>query len=50
MPRLHLPDHYDPRFSEDRFGILVNCPDAREEEVRRLLMGAGAEEVHGVHG
>jgi hypothetical protein len=25
MPNLRLPGHYDPRFSEDRFGVFVAC-------------------------
>jgi molybdopterin-containing oxidoreductase family membrane subunit len=50
MPRLRLPDGYDPRFSHDRFGILVGCPRSGWAEVSRLLREAGAEEVREIHG
>jgi len=48
MPRFGLPYHYDPRFSEDRYGIVVLCPEVRKPEVSKLLEGAGAEEIHDV--
>jgi molybdopterin-containing oxidoreductase family membrane subunit len=48
MPRVRLPSHYDPRFTEDRFGILVSFREAEEEKVSRLLREAGAEEVREV--
>lgn len=35
---------YDPRFSDDRFGVFVRCPD-RSEAAQQILRGAGAEEV-----
>ncbi len=41
---------YDPRFSEDRFGILVSCRDGERAEVVRVLREAGAEEVRDVDG
>jgi len=50
MPRFRLPEHYDPRFSEDRFGVLVTCPDGRVEEALSLLRESGAEDVHEVRG
>ena len=28
MPKMRLPIHYDKRFSQDRFGIVVYCTDA----------------------
>jgi hypothetical protein len=49
MPKFSMPDHYDPRFTEDRFGVLVLCPEADQEEVTRILREAGAEEVHEVN-
>lgn len=36
---------YDPRFSEDRWGVLVACAAARAEAVRARLEQGGAEEV-----
>ena len=46
LPRLKLRPDYDPRFSEDRFGLWVRCEEKDFDEVRALLRGAGAEEVH----
>ncbi|RJQ87532.1 MAG: DUF3341 domain-containing protein [Desulfobacteraceae bacterium] len=48
MPRLSTPAHYDARFTVDRFGILLTCPPARNEAVRRLLHESGAEEIRDV--
>jgi hypothetical protein len=50
LPRRGLPAHYDPRFSCDRFGILVRCPNGSPEAIVAMLQEAGAEEVHQVHG
>src|SRR5213592_1335199 len=36
---------YDPRFTNDRFGIFVPCEAARAGQVEALLRGTGAEEV-----
>ena len=36
---------YDERFTNDRFGIFVNCPADRQGAVEALLKGSGAEEV-----
>ena len=35
---------YDPRFSEDRFGVFVRCAE-RSETVQEILRRSGAEEV-----
>jgi hypothetical protein len=48
LPRLHLPHYYDPRFSVDRFGVLVPCTEISLEEVSKMLTEAGAEEIHEV--
>ena len=48
MPRLGLPTYYDPRFTEDRFGLLVSCQEEDEEKVSRLLNESGAEEIRQV--
>jgi len=46
LPQRKLPVYYDPRFSVDRFGIMVSCTEEEREKVKRLLREAGAEEVH----
>jgi hypothetical protein len=47
FPRRRLPDHYDPRFSGDRFGLLVSAGrDAGP--VAAALLAAGAEDVREV--
>ncbi|MGA2937737.1 MAG: DUF3341 domain-containing protein [Syntrophobacteraceae bacterium] len=48
MPKMRLPAHYDKRFSQDRFGILVYCTDADLESVSSILKNLGAEEVRQV--
>lgn len=48
LPRVHIVPAYDPRFSEDRFGLWVRCEVADFDSVRRLLESAEAEEVHRV--
>jgi hypothetical protein len=50
LPRIKLPAAYDPRFSEDRFGVLVACPEGKREMVLKLLKDTGAEEVRDVSG
>ena len=50
LPRIRLNPAYDPRFSEDRFGILVGYRREEGEAVRRLLKEAGAEEIRDVAG
>ena len=45
LPSLSRPALYDPRFSEDRFGVLVTCESGQAESVRACLRGAGAEEL-----
>ena len=41
---------YDPRFSGDRFGILVSCTDMERDRIIKILQEAGAEEVRDVTG
>jgi Alternative complex III, ActD subunit len=36
---------YDPRFSEDRWGVLVTCRTAAADAIRARLEQGGAEEV-----
>ena len=50
LPRVQLPVAYDPRFSEDRFGVLVAYRDVEREVISRLMKDAGAEEVRDVSG
>ena len=45
MPQMRLPIHYDKRFSQDRFGIVVYCTDADCGQVSNILSTSGAEEV-----
>jgi hypothetical protein len=48
MPRFRISDSYDPRFSQDRFGVLVSCREGEQHRVSSLLKGAGAEDVREV--
>jgi hypothetical protein len=48
LPRAHLPGAYDPRFSEDRFGIVVAYKDGERDIILKLLKDAGAEEIRDV--
>lgn len=45
LPRLRRRSGYDPKFSEDRFGIFVECDPDRRNEAKQILQAAGAEEV-----
>jgi len=36
---------YDPRFSRDKFGVVIGCNHDRAAEVRERLSSCGAEEV-----
>jgi len=46
LPRLHLPENYDPRFSGNRFGVMVVCLESEQEQIAAILNESGAEEVH----
>ena len=48
LPRVQLPAAYDPRFSEDRFGVLVAYREGERERISKLMKDAGAEEVRDV--
>lgn len=48
LPLVHAVPAYDPRFSEDRFGLWVRCEARDFDTVTRLLESADAEEVHRV--
>ena len=45
LPRLRPTPAYDPRFSNDRFGVAVRCAPGRGPPVAEILRAAGAEEV-----
>lgn len=45
FPRLDSISGYSPRFSDDRFGVLVSCAPEQSTRVELLLKDAGAEEV-----
>jgi hypothetical protein len=45
LPKLTPSPTYDPRFSNDRFGVAVHCAADRGASVRDILRSAGAEEV-----
>src|SRR6267143_307440 len=45
LPRLTPSPSFDPRFTNDRFGVAVHCAAERSASVRQILTAAGAEEV-----
>lgn len=45
LPHLVRAVGYDPRFSADRFGVVVGCDLKDTEDVRARLLAAGAEEA-----
>jgi molybdopterin-containing oxidoreductase family membrane subunit len=45
VPRLDPEPDYDPRFSEDRFGLIVRCHPAHGALLEAALREAGATEV-----
>jgi Protein of unknown function (DUF3341) len=45
LPRLRRSPSFDPRFTNDRFGVAVHCAPARGASVRDILRAAGADEV-----
>ena len=45
LPKIGRSAGYDPRFTVDRFGVVVRCPAAMAEAARQCLREAGAEEV-----
>jgi hypothetical protein len=46
FPRFESVPSYLPRFSSDRFGVVVTCEAAEAERAEAMLKEAGAEEVH----
>jgi len=45
LPKFRPSSSYDPRFTNDRFGVAVHCAAERAVSVRDILRAAGAEEV-----
>jgi hypothetical protein len=45
LPLLRSGAPYDPRFSEDRWGVAIRCAADQADAVRAKLTEAGAEEV-----
>jgi molybdopterin-containing oxidoreductase family membrane subunit len=45
LPKVAIGPAYDPRFSEDRFGLWVRCDSRDTDKVTSLLKSAGAEEI-----
>jgi ActD protein len=45
FPQLEASSGYNPRFTDDRFGVVVSCAGGRVPEAEGLLAKAGAEEV-----
>jgi hypothetical protein len=45
LPQFRPSPSYDPRFTNDRFGVAVHCAAERAASVREILRGAGADEV-----
>src|SRR5262245_842585 len=45
LPRFSVSPSYDPRFSNDRFGVAVHCTPDRAASVREILSHAGVEEI-----
>lgn len=45
LPKFRRSASFDPRFTNDRFGVAVHCAPARGASVREILRAAGADEV-----
>ncbi len=45
LPQLRPSSSFDPRFTNDRFGVAVHVAPGRGGSVREILRAAGAEEV-----
>jgi hypothetical protein len=47
IPRITMTVGYDPRFSDDEFGVWVECPPDQQPEVRETLQQFNPVEVRG---
>ncbi len=45
LPNIVRKVGYDPRFSLDKFGLVVGCEKGEVDNVKALLNGSGADEV-----
>ena len=45
LPQISAETAYEPRFSGDRFGLFVACPENQIGAAREMLRSSGAEEV-----
>ncbi len=45
IPDIFRAPGYDPRFSQDKFGVVIGCNGFEIEEIKQKLMKCGAEEV-----
>ena len=45
LPRFRQSPAFDPRFTNDRFGVAIHCAPERAGAVHELLRAAGAEEI-----
>lgn len=36
---------YDPRFSDDKFGVAVGCESSEIDKIKSMLQGCGAEDI-----
>jgi hypothetical protein len=45
LPRVRPTRTFDPRFTNDHFGVAVHCQPDRSASVRQILSAAGADEV-----
>ena len=48
LPRFKAPVVYDPEFSSGRFGVVVEAPANKIDEVRRILEGAEPAQLEAV--
>lgn len=45
IPNVLRTAGYDPRFSNDKFGVVVACAGNQVEDVKKRMMDSGADEV-----
>ena len=45
LPHVLRKAGYDPRFSDDKFGLVVGCESGQSDEVQGVLNQSGADEV-----
>lgn len=45
-PHRSLSEYYDPRFTEDHFGIVVRCAESEKNKISAFLNQSGAKEIH----